>query len=575
MKAPTVLKDYLRTHRLVMTGLAFLSILGAGLSLAQPLLLQRLFDGLSGSEFPSLLAGTLTVLVIFQAGLGGYESYLLNKTSQGFIYELRRLNVRKVAHLPFRWINEIPPGELISRGVTDPAAASTILTTGVFQLLGSLLMFLAAALFMLFIDPVLFGFAVGATLISALISAVSARLVRRSSGAAQEAISKLTGALNRLLLSLPLLRAYGATDRQASNVEIEADRTRKAFVRVGKISAFVEPLLTVSTQALLIVTLALGGYRVANGDLSIGELIAFVMYLMMMAGPVSQAGSTFVGIQTGLAALDRIQRIQDEPAEPDSFVVEEPDLKERADTPILDLVSVHLGFGSSRAPQAVIGPLSFQVQANEKVALVGPSGSGKSTVLNLIEQFYTPDSGCIFLHGRPQRAYSLDDYRGCFAYVSQNSTPLGGTIRDNLRMGNPQVEDLEMLDVLHDVGFPGVESAEVLDRVIDDQGAGMSGGEKQRLGLARAFLSDREILLLDEPTANLDALSAERVSASVAEYTRNRALLTVSHRIREIADYDRIVVLSEGQIVGVGTHTTLLASCGLYRGLAQQQGMFV
>lgn len=567
------LREFIRRHRWRLGALVVLSLLGAGLGLAQPLLLQQMFDGLtSGSvSVPAVLI--LTAVVITQALLAGVESYALARTAHDLVLQLRTRVAGRILSLPMVHLQRVPQGEFLSRMVSDTAASSTVLTTGVFKLLAAVVTFVVAATLMATIDPMLFVLSLAITVFAAVLSTVMGRLVRAASAQTQAATATLSGSFERTLTALPLIRAYSVSQQQLALVVADAGDVRNNAVRLARLGAYMQPVMTLAAQALLVVTLAVGGIRVADGTLSLGELIAFLMYLMMMVGPVSQVGSTFVSIQTGLAAVDRVEEIASAAAEGENRA--EPlrgsvDAGER----LLALDDVTFEYPHTSVGDVTgIGPLNLTIRRGEHVALVGPSGSGKSTIFALLERFYEPSSGSVRLHGVAARDISLTDYRDRLAWVPQNSPPLGGTVRENLDIEQRGLPDDVLRQALQDVGLFVDRDADVLDRQLTASGNNLSGGERQRLGVARALLSGRSVLLLDEPTSSLDVISAERLSSLVRDRAREKTVVMASHRLADVRHFDKIVVIDRGSIVDAGTHDELMDRNDLYRDLAAQQNV--
>jgi len=314
-----------------------------------------------------------------------------------------------------------------------------------------------------------------------------------------------------------------------------------------------------------------GGYRVANGSISVSALVAFILYLFLLVMPLGQAIAAYNQLQMGFGALTRIQEILDlqpdddaRPERPGATVVPVPS------APLLELDDVSFGYADGTE---VLRGVSLRVPAGSRVALVGPSGAGKSTILALIEGFYPLDGGAVRWAGTDVRELPRAALRARLGYVEQEAPVLAGTVRDNLLLTRPDATDPELWAVLADVGLTDVvrRSPRGLDVLVGDEGVLLSGGERQRLAIARSLLARPELLLLDEPTASLDARNEQLLRDTLAAASADRALLVVAHRLSTVLDSDEIVVLDQGRVVARGTHAELVESSPLYRELATAQ----
>jgi ATP-binding cassette subfamily B protein len=338
----------------------------------------------------------------------------------------------------------------------------------------------------------------------------------------------------------------------------------------------VQPAGSIAVQGAFLAVLGLGGYRVATGSIAVADLVAFILYLFLLVMPLGQAIGAYTQLQTGLGALARVQEVLDLPPERDR----EPEVGTRTvlpappapgdDVPLLELDGVSFSYPDGTE---VLRAVSLAVPAGARVALVGPSGAGKSTVLALVEGFYPVSGGVVRWAGTDVRELPRAALRARLGYVEQEAPVLAGTVRDNLLLAAPGATDPQLWAVLADVGLTGVvqRSARGLDVPVGDDGVLLSGGERQRLAIARSLLAHPALLLLDEPTASLDARNEALLRRTLAAAAADRALLVVAHRLSTVLDSDQIVVLDGGRVVGRGTHEELLGTSPLYRELAAAQ----
>jgi len=389
------------------------------------------------------------------------------------------------------------------------------------------------------------------------------------------------------------IRASGATEREITGVQADAEGAYRRGLEVARISALVVPIASVALQASFLVVLGVGGFRVANGTIDIASLVSFILFLFLMIMPLGQAMGAVLSVNQALGALGRIQEILDLPRETegDDAVAAGLGDDSRVETDAaIRFDDVHFRYpdsppapdGTSAAKEArqgrdddltVLRGVSFSAPVGKRTALVGPSGAGKSTILALIERFYDPTSGVVRLGGVDVRALDRVDLRAQIGYVEQDAAVLAGTIRDNLTLGSPEATDDDCRRVLEAVNLTAVlERGELgLDAQVGEDGVLLSGGERQRLAIARTLLSAPPLLLLDESTSSLDGLNEQRLREAIDAVAEGRTLIVIAHRLSTVVDSDQIVVVDDGRVVGVGTHSELVESTPLYKDLAKHQ----
>jgi len=589
------LMPYLLEHRRVLSWVIVISVLGAGASLAQPLLVAQVITVVEAGGDLGPLVAVLVGLVVLAGLLSGFGHYLLQRTGEGVVLSSRRALVRRMLHLPIAEFDERRTGDLVSRVGSDTTLLRAVLTQGLVEAIGGSLTFLGALIAMLVIDPLLLGLTVLVIAVSVVTVVVLSQRIRIASRKAQERVGDLAAAVERAIGGVRTVRAANATDREIAAVELNAVGAWEQGIKVAKISALVVPISSIALQISFLVVLGVGGYRVASGSIGISELIAFILFLFLLIGPLAQAFGAITSVNSALGALGRIQEIIDLPseAESDAGIIPRPTIASDAaiafdnvrfgyaestrtteDEQVTDAARADRGEDAkTTAARAVLHGVSFEVPVGSRTALVGPSGAGKSTILSLIERFYDPTAGVIRMAGTDIKALDRHELRSRIGYVEQDAPVLAGTLRDNLLIGSPEASDEQCVAVLRSVNL-----GEVLDR--DERGLGaqvgedgvmLSGGERQRLAIARALLAAPPILLLDESTSSLDGANEQLMRLAIDAVAENRTLIVIAHRLSTVVDSDQIVVLDHGQVVGVGTHSELVASTPLYRELAKHQ----
>ncbi|MER7798319.1 ABC transporter ATP-binding protein [Microbacterium sp. NPDC096154] len=592
------LLPFLFEHTRVLVWVSALSVLAAIATLVQPLLIGQVIERVQAGETLGFLVWALVLFVVVSSAISAYQHFLLQRTGTAVVLSSRRRLIARILHLPVSEFDARRTGDLVSRVGTDTTMLYAVLTQGLADSVGNVLLFLGALIAMLVIDPVLLLSIVGVLGISVIAVVSLSGRMRRATAAQQARVGELTSGIERAIGAVRTIRAAGATDREERAVSAKAKEAYDAGVEVAKASALVVPIAGVALQASMLVVLGVGGMRVASGAVEVASLVTFVMFLFLLVMPLASAFGAIASVGQALGALGRIQEVLDLPEEtaadapprPAAPVPGAPAIafrdvrfrypeaavaaRERATREALE-AHVPLGEGESAAPTSddVLRGISFDVPRGSRVALVGPSGAGKSTILALLERFYDPTSGRIELDGQDVRELSRDDLRARFGYVEQDAPTLAGTIADNLRLASPDASDADCDRVLRAVNLGGVidRSPLGIDTPVGEDGVMLSGGERQRLAIARALLAAPPILLLDESTSSLDGLNEQLMRDAIDAVAEGRTLLVIAHRLSTVIDSDRIVVLERGEVIGEGTHSELVATVPLYRDLARHQ----
>lgn len=606
------LLPFLLEHRGVLVAVAILSVIGAALTLAQPVLVGRVIDLVQANQPLGALVWAIVGLVVVASLVSGYQHYLLQRTGTAVVYSSRRRLISRILHLPISEFDARRTGDLVSRVGTDTTLLYAVLTQGLADAVGNSLIFAGAIVAMAVIDPVLLG-AIAVVLAVAITGVVllSGR-IRVATRLQQEKVGVLASGVERAVGAIRTIRAAGATERETAAVSAQASDVYDVGVRIAKVSALVVPIAGVALQASLLVVLGFGGFRVAAGAITVAQLVAFVMFLFLLIGPLGSFLGAITSVNQALGALGRIQEVLDLPTEceGDERLAVATAIESDAASPAaaIEFRDVHFRYpeavvaarrraevdahrtltdaGMGTAVQApasaeaipseateVLRGVSFAVPRGARVALVGPSGAGKSTTLALIERFYDPTAGQILLDGVDVRTIDRDRLRAQLGYVEQDAPTLAGTLAENLRLASPRATDEECERVLRAVNLDHVLDRHPLglDAPVGEAGVMLSGGERQRLAIARALLAAPPILLLDESTSSLDGRNEQRMREAIDAVSEGRTLIVIAHRLSTVVDSDLIVVLDGGEVIGQGTHEELVGTVALYRELAAHQ----
>jgi len=515
------------------------------------------------------LVPALIALVIGSAILSSVRHYLLQRTGESVVLSSRRHLVARLLNLPINQFDARRTGDLVSRVGADSTMLRAVLTQGLVEAIGGLVTFVGAIIAMLIIDVILFGLTFSVVVSSMVIVIVLSRRIRVYSRRAQDRVGDLTASVERAISAVRTVRAANAVQREIDTVDDDSRGAWRAGLDVARISAFVIPISGIAMQVSFLVVLGVGGFRVASGAIDVAQLVSFILFLFMMIMPLGQAIGAFTSVAQALGALGRIQEIIDLPSESANDVVTDT-LDGKLGPVAIEFDKVNFAYDPETP---ILTNISFTVKTGSRIALVGPSGSGKSTILSLIERFYDAQSGTIRLGGHDIRALDRAELRAAIGYVEQDAPVLAGSIRDNLVLGAPDATDADCLAVLDEVNLVNIVDRDErgIHSPVGEGGVLLSGGERQRLAIARALLAAAPILLLDESTSSLDGLNEQLMKDAIDRVSAKRTLIVIAHRLSTVIDSDQIVVLSKGEVLGIGTHTQLLKVVPLYRELAETQ----
>ena len=523
----------------------------------------------TGVDFTALRNSLLVVVAVYVASslFIWVQQYVMAGVTQRTIFTLREEVDHKLGRLPLRYFDAHPRGDILSRVTNDIDNISQTLQQTLTQLITSLFSVLGVLVMMVWISWQLALI----SLVSVPLSIVVTMLIAKRSQPQFKEQWRWTGTLNghveETYSGHDLVKVYGRSQASLETFDAANAEMYRASFKAQFVSGIIMPAMNIIGNLSYVGIAVVGGLKVASGTMSLGDVQAFIQYSRQFTMPITQLASITNVIQSGLASAERVFELLDE-------AEEEPD-DERPQT--VEGRRGHVAFERIsfryEADSPLIDDLSLEALPGQTVAIVGPTGAGKTTLVNLLMRFYELDGGRITLDGVDVRRMTRDDLRRSFGMVLQDAWLFGGTIRDNIAYGatNPSEEQiLEAARAAHVDHFVRTLPAGY-DTVLDDDASNVSAGERQLLTIARAFLADPAILILDEATSSVDTRTEVLIQEAMNRLRQGRTSFVIAHRLSTIRGADTILVLEAGRVVEQGDHESLLARRGAYHELYQSQ----
>jgi ATP-binding cassette subfamily B multidrug efflux pump len=521
-----------------------------------------------GVDFGAVGQVLLLVLAVYVAAslLSWLQGYVLNGVVQGTVRRMRGDVEDKINRLPLSYFDRQPRGELLSRVTNDIDNVSQTLQQTMSQLLVSLLTVVGVIAMMVSISPTL---ALVALVTVPLSMAVTAQIMKRSQGlfvAQWRRTGRLNGHIEEAYTGHALVKVFGRQREVERVFAEENDELFTASFGAQFVSGLIMPVMMFIGNLNYVVIAVLGGLRVASGSMSLGDVQAFIQYSRQFTQPLTQVASMVNLLQSGVASAERVFELLDAEEEP----VE--DVAPLAVGGRGEVVFEHVSF-RYQPDEPLIEDLSLVARPGQTVAIVGPTGAGKTTLVNLVMRFYDVAAGRITLDGVDVATMRRSDLRGRTGMVLQDTWLFEGTIRENIAYGRPDAseEDIQQAARATFVDRFVHNLPDGYDTVVDEEGGSISAGERQLVTIARAFLADPALLILDEATSSVDTRTELLLQQAMAALRSDRTSFVIAHRLSTIRDADLILVMDSGSIVEQGTHTELLAADGAYAALYNSQ----
>jgi ATP-binding cassette, subfamily B, bacterial len=562
--------EFVRPYRRTLTAVTCLALFLASLSAVDPLLMKYLFDQLSAgaglSKF-SLAMGVLVVLEIARAGLQAWLGVLSWDVRIGVDYTVRERVMGKLNSLPMSFHQGETIGATMNRINAGINGCVTAFCDTAFNLLPTLLYLVLSIAAMLRMEWHLAVVVMIFAPIPAIIGAWAAPEQMLRERRLVERWNSIYGRFNEVLAGMMTVKGF-AMEEEEKRRFLAGVREGNAVVRRGvRTDNYTGTLRSLAATAARLAALAMGGYFVYRGEMTVGTLIAFLGYIGGLFGPVQGLTNTYQTLRRATVSLEAIFNILDA----DDVVADSPDAADvRPLRGEVEFRSVSFGYqpGSS-----VLRNINLTVQAGETVALIGPSGSGKSTLATLLQRFYRVTDGAITIDGVDIRDMTQHSLRSQIGVVFQDAHLFNDTVRANIAYGRPDAsqEEVEMAARAAQAHGFIMELPEGYETIVRERGSRLSGGERQRIAIARALLKNPPILILDEATSALDAESEHLIQRALKALLRGRTAFVIAHRLSTVRDADRIVVIKDGEIAEAGNHNELLAQGGYYASLLTKQ----
>ncbi|GAP49805.1 ABC transporter ATP-binding protein [Streptomyces azureus] len=564
-----ILWSFARPHKRALALALVLALVGSGMGLATPMVTKGVLDALDGSGSLRGPISALLLLLVVGSAVMYWQWTLLGALGERVVLRARESMVRRFLRATVPAVTRRPPGELVTRVTSDTVLLHEAATGAPVGLINAVVMLLGTLVLMAVLDLVLLGTVVAAVMVVGVLFAVLMPQIATAQQRAQDHLGRLGGNLEGALRAIRTVKAGRAEDRTAERIVADARTSAEHGIRAVRREALAWTISAAGIQLAIILVLGVGAWRVSEGALEVSSLIAFLLYSFGLMDPISELSQNVTALQSGIAAAERIRETDDlQTEEAERFVGDVP-VREAVlpDMPVLELRDVTAAYGPDAEP-AVRG-VGLVIPRRGHTAIVGPSGAGKTTLFSLVLRFLEPTGGELLLDGRPYRDLTHDEIRSRLAYVEQDTPIVPGTIRDNLLLARPDATDAELRRVLREVRL--AEKVDALDEGLDTplSGTAVSGGERQRIALARALLRTPDVLLLDEATAQLDGLTEAAVQECVRARAASGAVVTIAHRLSTVIDADTIVVMEAGRVRARGSHGELLATDALYRELVE------
>lgn len=537
-----------------------------------PFVAGKLIDTASGKswlvEDINLIALMLVGILLVQSIFSFFRVWLFAKVNERSMRDIRKALYSKLIQLPMTFFDKRRTGELISRITSDVSMLQEAFSTTLAELFRQLITLLAGVAFLFFTTPKLTIFMVATFPILVIFAMVFGRFIRKLSKQTQDELAAANVIVEETMQSIMTVKSFVGEDFESKRYENGLNKVVKVALKAAGFRGAFISFIIFALFGGIVAVMWYGATLVSSGEMSVGDLVSFVLYTTFIGGSIAGLGDIYGQIQKAIGSSERVLEILDE----------EPEVStaDYQDVPVFgEILFKNVTFAyPTRIEVDVLQHLNFQVSAGQKIALAGHSGAGKSTIIQLLLKFYDVSKGEILVDGKTLDSWNLKQLRSNIGIVPQEVLLFGGSIRENIAYAKPDATEEEIIEAAKKANAWQFISKlpEGLDTLVGERGIKLSGGQRQRVAIARAILKDPAILILDEATSSLDAESESLVQEALDELMKNRTTIIIAHRLATIRKVDKIYVLSEGKIVEEGSHDMLAAQEeGFYANLVRLQ----
>lgn len=578
IKRPNTLKiigrllGFLKPYKSLVVLAVILLFFSTGLALATPALTKTAIDNFIIGKNIALLpkvAMLLLVISLVESVLSSVLRILTEYISQNTVHRLRKTLYEHINNLSIGFFDWTKTGDLMSRITADSQAVGRLYGFGAVNILVNFLTLIGIFIVVTVWEPrlgLLYLALIPFVVIAMRAYAFKVRPLWRRN---HQANGEITSIMQETITSMRIIKLFGTEKEELQRFATKNLEVCDLLISSSHVSSYWQPYVGFLTSTASALVLLIGGSLVIDKQLTIGTLIAFTSYLGLLARPIRQSGFLIGMIQSSATAGERIFEILDTVSNvtENEGALDVPDVAGK-----LTFENVSFAYANS---DTIVKDISLEIQPRERVALVGPTGAGKSTLISLIPRFYDPTYGRILLDDVDIKEYKLKSLRAKIGFVLQETFLFDGSIRDNIAYGKPDasLEEIREAAKAAEINDFIMTLPQGYDSPIGERGVRLSGGQRQRIAIARVILVDPPILILDEPTANIDAGTEAKMEKALLNVTNSRTTIVIAHRLWAIQNANRIAVLEKGQLTQVGTHEELLALGGFYREAYQEQSL--